>query len=291
MATMMMLRRARQPLVAVSKGYMKTGGLRFASSSTEFKNVLVEQRGRVGIITFNRPETMNQLNNDMILDICAAAEAFEGNDGVGALVLTGSGEDAFAAGAKFMEFAGLSFAEAYKQDVFRVWDRLTNIRKPLIAAVNGFALGGGSELAMMCDIIYAGEKAQFGQPETSIGLIPGWGGTQRLTRAIGKSKSMEMILTGDYLNARQAKKYGLVSKVYPAAELVEKTIELADKIANKSLPVTLLAKEAVNAAYEGSLADGLHLERRLVHSAFALDDEKEGTSAFDEGRDPVWTHQ
>ncbi|CAM9327192.1 unnamed protein product [Sphacelaria rigidula] len=187
--------------------------------------------------------------------------------------------------------ANLTFAEAYGQDKFSEWARLGKIRKPLIAAVNGYALGGGCELAMMCDIILAGEKATFVQPEIKVGVIPGWGGTQRLTRTIGKSKAMEMILTGNEMDAHQAEKDGLVSRVYPVEELVEAAVEMAGKISSMSLPVSIMAKEAVNAAFEGSLAEGVRLERRMFHSSFALDDQKEGMAAFTEKRKPEWSHK
>eukprot|EP00904_Undaria_pinnatifida_P014085 jgi/Undpi1/9807/HiC_scaffold_27.g12261.m1 len=299
-----MMLRARKPLVVgASHGYNMMKGLAFASSSRcaaasnsasinelELENVLVEQRERVGIITFNRPKALNALNSGLILDICTAAEAFEADPSVAALVLTGN-EKAFAAGADIKQLAKLTYAEAYGQDVFKEWTRLTNIRKPIIAAVNGYALGGGCELAMMCDIILAGEKAVFGQPEISLGLIPGWGGTQRLVRAVGKSKAMQMVLTGSRLDAKQAERDGLVSAVYPVEDLVEEAVKVAAKIGSMSMPIALMAKEAVNAAFEGNLTEGVRLERRIFHATFALDDQKEGTSAFAEKRTPNWTHK
>lgn len=298
-----MMLRARQTLVvAASHQGCMTRGLGFASSSRcaaststrstggKLENVLVEQRERVGIITMNRPKALNALNSGLIKDICTAAEAFEANPDVAALVLTGS-ERAFAAGADIKQLAKLSYAEAYTQDVFKEWTRLTNIRKPVIAAVNGYALGGGCELAMMCDIILAGEKAVFGQPEISLGLIPGWGGTQRLVRAVGKSKAMQMVLTGSRLDAPQAERDGLVSKVYPVEDLLEEAIAVAGEIGSMSMPITIMAKEAVNAAFEGTLTEGVRLERRIFHSTFALDDQKEGTAAFAEKRTPTWTHK
>ncbi|CAM9462057.1 unnamed protein product [Ascophyllum nodosum] len=280
--------RARQ-LLAASRGCRK--GCRFASTGkSKFDNVLVERRERVGIITFNRPKALNALNSALMKDICGAAEDFEEDPGIGALVLTGS-ERAFAAGADIKEMAGFSFAEAYGQDLFKEWARLGKIRKPMIAAVNGYALGGGCEVAMMCDIILAGEKAKFGQPEINLGVIPGWGGTQRLVRAVGKSKAMEMILTGSQVDAHQAEGDGLVAKVYPAEDLVDEAVAMAARIASKSLPVALMAKETVNAAFESTLAEGVRLERRMFHSAFALDDQKEGMAAFAEKREPKWTHK
>ncbi|CAM9810722.1 unnamed protein product [Scytosiphon promiscuus] len=269
---------------------LSSRGTRPASSSTTFDNVLVEKKDRVGIVTLNRPKALNALNGGLIQDICSAAEAFEEDPGVGAIVLTGS-DRAFAAGADIKEMASLSFAEAYGQNRFKEFARLISIRKPIIAAVNGYALGGGCELAMMCDIILAGDKAKFGQPEITLGVIPGWGGTQRLIRAVGKSKAMEMVLTGSQLDAQQAERDGLVARVYPAEELVEQAVAMASKIGSMSLPVVLMAKEATNAAFESSLAEGCRLERRMFHSCFALDDQKEGMAAFAEKRSPKWTHK
>eukprot|EP00752_Nemacystus_decipiens_P009779 g8734.t1 len=288
---MMMMRASR----ALSRchGRPRGGGggvVRLASSTSAFDNVLTETRERVGIVTLNRPKALNALNNALIQDICSAAEAFEKDSSVGAIVLTGS-ERAFAAGADIKEMASLSYAEAYGENRFKEFARLTSIRKPIIAAVNGYALGGGCELAMMCDIILAGEKAKFGQPEITLGVIPGWGGTQRLVRAVGKSKAMEMVLTGNQLDAHQAERDGLVARVYPAEELVEQAVAMAAKIGSMSLPVALLAKEATNAAFEGTLAEGCRLERRMFHSCFALDDQKEGMAAFAEKRAPKWTNK
>ncbi|CBN74616.1 enoyl-CoA hydratase [Ectocarpus siliculosus] len=293
----MMMLRAKGALSRACQRSSCVGGLRLAalsssssSSNAKFDNVLVERRERVGIVTFNRPKALNALNSGLIQDICSAAEAFEGDPEVGAIVLTGS-DRAFAAGADIKEMASLTFSEAYGENRFKEFARLTSIRKPIIAAVNGYALGGGCELAMMCDIILAGEKAMFGQPEITLGVIPGWGGTQRLIRAVGKSKAMEMVLTGNQIDAHQAEREGLVARVYPAEELVDQAVAIAAKIGSMSLPVALMAKEATNAAYEGTLAEGCRLERRMFHSCFALDDQKEGMAAFAEKRAPKWTHK
>eukprot|EP00903_Cladosiphon_okamuranus_P013376 g12466.t1 len=285
---MMMIR--SRALSRCHRPAVQAWGIRSASSTSAFDNVLTERRERVGIVTLNRPKALNALNNALIQDICSAAEAFEQDPNVGAIVLTGS-ERAFAAGADIKEMASLSYAEAYGENRFKEFARLTSIRKPIIAAVNGYALGGGCELAMMCDIILAGEKAKFGQPEITLGVIPGWGGTQRLVRAVGKSKAMEMVLTGNQLDAHQAERDGLVARVYPADQLVEEAVAMAAKIGSMSLPVALLAKEATNAAFEGTLAEGCRLERRMFHSCFALDDQKEGMAAFAEKRAPKWTHK
>lgn len=226
----------------------------------------------------------------MVSEINAAAAAFDADKSIGAIVLTGS-DRAFAAGADIKEMASVTFPSVYTANMFVHWADLTKIRKPVIAAVNGFALGGGCELAMMCDIIVAGETAVFGQPEVTIGTIPGCGGTQRLIRAVGKSKAMEMVLTGDYkMNAAEAKERGLVSRVVPAANTLAEAIELATKIADRSQPAIALAKEATNAAYESSLAEGVRFERRLFHATFATLDQKEGMAAFTQKRAPVWKH-
>lgn len=249
--------------------------------------VLTEKRGAVGLITLNRPKALNALNSQLIAEINAAARAFDSDATVGAIVITGS-ERAFAAGADIKEMAGKEFVECYTANMFSEWADLTKIRKPVIAAVNGFALGGGCELAMMADIIVAGDKAQFGQPEVTIGTIPGCGGTQRLIRSVGKSKAMEMVLTGDRITAAEALSAGLVARVYPAAELVDSAVAMAAKIASFSKPVIAMAKEATNAAYESSLTEGVRLERRLFHQTFALKDQKEGMGAFADKRKPSW---
>ncbi|CAM9288574.1 unnamed protein product [Pylaiella littoralis] len=288
---MMMIRGSAGRLL-LCRSHRSFQEVRFASSSSaKFDNVLVERRERVGLVTLNRPKALNALNTGLIKDICSAAEALDADPEIGAIVFTGS-ERAFAAGADIKEITSLSFAEAFGQNRFTEFSRLTSIRKPIIAAVNGFALGGGCELAMMCDIILAGEHAKFGQPEITLGIIPaGWGGTQRLVRAVGKSKAMEMVLTGNQIDAHQAERDGLVARVYPAEELVDQAVAMAAKIGSMSLPLSLMAKEATNAAFESTLAEGCRLERRIFHSCFALDDQKEGMAAFAEKRAPTWTHK
>lgn len=226
----------------------------------------------------------------MVTEINTAAAAFDADTSIGAIVMTGS-DRAFAAGADIKEMAGVTFPSVYTANMFSHWADLTRIRKPVIAAVNGFALGGGCELAMMCDIIIAGDTAIFGQPEVTIGTIPGCGGTQRLIRAVGKSKAMEMVLTGDYkMLAQEAKERGLVSRVVPAAMTLQEALDVATKIADRSQPMIALAKEATNAAFESSLAEGIRFERRLFHATFATQDQKEGMAAFTGKRAPVWKH-
>ncbi|GAA0566997.1 enoyl-CoA hydratase [Caenispirillum bisanense] len=251
-----------------------------------YENILVETRGRVGLITLNRPKALNALCVGLIKDLGAALDAFEADDEVGCIVLTGS-EKAFAAGADIKEMADKSYMDAYLQDFITVgWQRITTCRKPIIAAVAGYALGGGCEIAMMCDFILAAENAKFGQPEITIGTIPGSGGTQRLTRFVGKSKAMEMCLTGRQMDAAEAERAGLVSRIVPVADLVDEAVKTAERIAGMSRPAVLMTKEAVNAAYETTLQQGVMFERRLFHSTFATEDQKEGMAAFVEKRQP-----
>ncbi|HSV29565.1 MAG TPA: enoyl-CoA hydratase [Candidatus Omnitrophota bacterium] len=251
-----------------------------------YENIIVETRGRVGLITLNRPKAMNALCNALIAELGKALDAFEKDDEVGAIVLTGS-EKAFAAGADIKEMASKSYMDCYLEDfITNGWERVTKCRKPIIAAVAGYALGGGCEVAMMCDFILAADNAKFGQPEITLGIIPGAGGTQRLTRAVGKAKAMEMCMTGRMMDAAEAERVGLVSRIVPAADLVEEAVKVADRIAGMSRPVVMMAKEAVNAAFETTLAQGVHFERRLFHSTFATDDQKEGMAAFAEKRTP-----
>ncbi|MDF1598814.1 enoyl-CoA hydratase [Mesorhizobium sp. YIM 152430] len=248
-----------------------------------YETILVETRGRVGLITLNRPKALNALNSDVLKDVVAAAEAFEANPKIGAIVLTGS-EKAFAAGADIKEMHSKSYIDMYMQDFFSGWDAFTRVRKPVIAAVSGYALGGGCELAMMCDFIIAADNAKFGQPEITLGVMPGMGGSQRLTRFVGKSKAMDMCLTGRMMDAAEAERSGLVSRVVPAGELVEEAIRAASKIAEFSLPAVMMTKEAVNRSYETFLGEGLRFERRVFHAMFSLDDQKEGMAAFSEKR-------
>jgi enoyl-CoA hydratase len=255
-----------------------------------FQTILVKQDGRVGTITLNRPEALNALNAQLGTEVLAAAQAFDADPGIGAIIITGS-DRAFAAGADIKEMAPRSYMDMYTQDWFAAWDELARVRTPLIAAVAGHALGGGCELAMICDFIIAADNAKFGQPEIKLGVIPGMGGSQRLTRAIGKSKAMEMVLTGRTMGAEEAERAGLVARVVPVAGLMEDALATAEAIAGMSRPIALLAKEAVNAAYEMSLAEGVHFERRLNHSCWATDDQKEGMAAFIDKRTPEFTHR
>jgi enoyl-CoA hydratase len=248
-----------------------------------FENIIVETRGRVGLITLNRPKALNALNGALMEEVGNALEAFQADKGVGAVVITGS-EKAFAAGADIKEMAGLSYPDTYLDDFITRWDRVAQARKPIIAAVAGFALGGGCEVAMMCDFIIAADTAKFGQPEIKLGVIPGAGGTQRLTRAVGKAKAMDLCLTGRLMDATEAERAGLVARVVPATELLDTAIKAAEEIASFSAPAVLLAKEAVNRAFETSLAEGLRFERRTFQALFGTPDQKEGMGAFVEKR-------
>jgi enoyl-CoA hydratase len=247
------------------------------------QNIIVETKGRVGLIRLNRPNALNALNSAMMVEIAAAVDAFEADAGIGCLVVTGS-DKAFAAGADIKEMASKSYMDAFMGNFCATWDRLAHARKPVIAAVAGFALGGGCELAMQCDIIIAADTAKFGQPEIKLGIIPGIGGTQRLTRAVGKAKAMDLILTGRMMDAAEAERSGLVARVVPAADLFAEAMKTADNIAAMSLPSVMAAKEAVNRAFEISLAEGVAFERRVFHALFATEDQKEGMAAFVEKR-------
>ncbi len=254
-----------------------------------FENVIVEVRGKVGLITLNRPKAMNALNDALIDELCAALDGFEADDGIGCVVITGS-EKAFAAGADIAAMKDWGYMDVYKTNyISRNWDRIGRCRKPIIAAVAGFALGGGCELAMMCDFIIAADSAKFGQPEIKLGILPGSGGTQRLPRAIGKAKAMDMCLTSRFMDAAEAERAGLVSRIVPADKLIDEALAAATTIAGFSAPVVMMTKESVNRAFESSLAEGLLFERRTFHAAFALDDQKEGMSAFVEKRKPGFT--
>lgn len=257
---------------------------------TDYNFIKAEIRGNVGLITLHRPKALNALCDGLLDDLIHAANSFDNNDSIGAIVITGS-EKAFAAGADIKEMSKRNYVECYTKNQFKNWGDIAKITKPTIAAVSGFALGGGCELAMMCDIMIAAENAKFGQPEITLGVIPGCGGTQRLIRAIGKSKAMEMILTGNMINAAQAERDGLVCKVVPNDKLIDSAIEMASKIASFSRPAVAMAKETVNAAYELNLEEGLRFERRIFHSMFSLDDQKEGMAAFVEKRPAKWTHK
>ncbi|WP_274630486.1 enoyl-CoA hydratase [Arvimicrobium flavum] len=255
-----------------------------------YETILVETRGKVGLITLNRPKALNALNSQVLAEVIDAAKAFDANNAIGAIVLTGS-EKAFAAGADIKEMQSKSYAEMYGDDFFAGWDELNRVRKPVIAAVAGYALGGGCELAMMCDFIIAADNAKFGQPEITLGVMPGMGGSQRLTRFVGKSKAMEMCLTGRMMDAAEAERSGLVSRVVPLGELIEDALKTAAKIAEFSQPAVMMNKEAVNRAYETTLSEGLRFERRVFHAMFALDDQKEGMAAFVEKRTPSFRNR
>ncbi|MBN3826283.1 enoyl-CoA hydratase [Burkholderia sp. Ac-20384] len=256
-----------------------------------YENILVETRGRVGLVTLNRPKALNALNDALMDELGDALKAFDADDGIGAIVVTGS-EKAFAAGADIGMMATYSYMDAYRGDyITRNWETVREIRKPIIAAVSGFALGGGCELAMMCDIIFAADTAKFGQPEIKLGVMPGAGGTQRLPRAVSKAKAMDMCLTARFMDAAEAERAGLVSRVLPADTLLYEALAAAATIAEFSLPAVMMVKESVNRAYETTLAEGVHFERRLFHSLFATEDQKEGMAAFVEKRKPVFKHR
>lgn len=253
--------------------------------------VLTEVHGKVGLIRINRPEALNALNNDVVDGISHAIDRFEADENIGCMVLTGN-EKAFAAGADIGFMKDFDYMHAYKTDfITRNWERIRTARKPVIAAVSGFALGGGCEIAMMCDMIYAADTAKFGQPEIKIGIIPGAGGTQRLPRAVGKAKAMDMCLTARMMDAAEAERCGLVARVLPADQLLDETLKAAATIASYSLPVVMMAKESVNRAFESSLSEGLLFERRVFHATFAIEDQKEGMAAFAEKRKPAFKNR
>src|SRR3954464_7477166 len=253
--------------------------------------IKVEQQGRVGLITLNRPKQMNALNPQLMQELGVALQAFDADEGVGAIVLTGS-EKAFAAGADIGAMKDYTYMDAFMQDyITRDWEHIRRIRKPVIAAVAGYALGGGNELAMMCDIVIAADNARFGQPEINLGIMPGAGGTQRLPRAVGKAKAMDLCLTARMMDAQEAERSGLVSRVVPLDRLMEETMAVAQKIAGYSLPVVMMLKESINRAYESTLAEGVLFERRLFHSQFGLADQREGMAAFLEKRKPSFKHR
>merc|ERR1712141_268983 len=274
----------------IARNVPKNGLFRAMSTVPKYDYVNVEHKGtdgRVALVSLNRPKALNALFSPLMDDLIAALTHLDNDASVGAIVLTGS-QKAFAAGADIKEMQHRKFAENFSTNFLEYWGNVSKVRKPIVAAVNGYALGGGCELAMMCDIIYAGDKAKFGQPEITIGTIPGAGGTQRLTRWVGKSLAMEMNLTGVPISATEAKEAGLVSKVFPAEELVDKAVAAADKIASHSKLITQMCKQATNAAYETTLSEGLATEKRLFHATFATSDRLEGMTAFVEKRKPEW---
>lgn len=256
-----------------------------------YQDIIVDRKGRVGLITFNRPKSLNALCDSLVRELGAALDELEADQAIGAIVITGS-EKAFAAGADIKEMKDREFVDVYRTDfITRGWERIAGCRKPVIAAVAGYALGGGCEMAMMCDIIIAADNAKFGQPEITIGVLPGAGGTQRLARTIGKAKTMELCLTGRMMDAEEAERSGLVARIVPAAQLLDETLKLADRIAGMSAPIAMMVKECVNRAYETTLSEGLRFERRLFHAAFATEDQKEGMAAFAEKRQPAFRNR
>ena len=256
-----------------------------------YENIVVETRGRVGFITLNRPKQLNALNDALMNELQSALSGFDADEAIGAIVITGS-ERAFAAGADVGAMKDWSYMDVYKTDfITRNWERIRTVRKPVIAAVAGVALGGGCELAMMCDIVIAADSAKFGQPEIRLGIIPGAGGTQRLPRAVGKSKAMDLVLTGRMMDAQEAERAGLVSRIVPADKLLDEAFSVANAICEYSLPAVMMAKESVNRAYESSLAEGILFERRNFHSLFATEDQKEGMQAFLGKRKPAFKHR
>jgi enoyl-CoA hydratase len=256
-----------------------------------YEFILAEVKGRVALITLNRPKQLNALAPKLMQELGAALYGFDADDGVGCILITGN-EKAFAAGADIGAMKDFDFQHAYKSNyITRDWEHIRNVRKPVIAAVAGYALGGGCELAMMCDIIIAAESAKFGQPEINLGVLPGSGGTQRLPRAVGKAKAMDLCLTARMMDATEAERAGLVSRVVPNDKLMEEAMAVAEKIASYSLPAVMMVKESINRAYESTLSEGVLFERRLFHAAFALDDQKEGMAAFVEKRKPKFKHR
>jgi enoyl-CoA hydratase len=255
-----------------------------------YQNILVETQGRVGIIRLNRPQALNALNKALIAELTQAIETFDADETIGCMLITGS-DKAFAAGADIKEMADKPFIDAYLGDFVSNWNVAARARKPIVAAVAGFALGGGCELAMQCDIVIAADTARFGQPEIKLGVIPGIGGTQRLARAVGKAKAMDLILTGRMMDAAEAEKSGLVARLVPPEKLMDEAMKVAETIANMSLPSVLAGKEAVNRAFEGGLSEGMAFERRIFHSLFATEDQKEGMKAFIEKRTPKWKNK
>jgi enoyl-CoA hydratase len=256
-----------------------------------YQNILTETRGRVGLVTLNRPSVLNALNDALMNELGEALEIFDADENIGAMVVTGN-DKAFAAGADIAAMKDLSYMDVFKSEfITRNWERVRGVRKPVIAAVAGYALGGGCELAMMCDIIIAADSAKFGQPEIKLGIIPGAGGTQRLPRAVGKAKAMDLVLTARVMDAAEAERSGLVSRVVPAGKLLEEALAAASQIASHSLPSVMMAKEAINRAYEAPLSEGMLFERRLFHSLFGTEDQKEGMAAFVEKRKPAFKHK
>ena len=261
------------------------------SQERTYQNILIERRGAVGIATLNRPQALNALNAALIGELASAIDEFEHDDAIGAIVLTGN-DKAFAAGADVKEMAGKTYPETYLDDfITDGWERVAQCRKPVVAAVAGFALGGGCEIAMMCDIVVAADNARFGQPEITLGTIPGAGGTQRLARFVGKAKAMDLCLTGRMMDAAEAERAGLVSRIVPAAELLTEAVKVAERISEMSRPIAMMVKELVNRAYETTLAEGVRFERRVFHATFATEDRREGMAAFIAKRKPAFRNR
>ncbi len=256
-----------------------------------YSHLIVETHDRVGVVTLNRPKMLNALSTALMIELGRALAGFERDDAIGAMIITGD-EKSFAAGADISEMKDKTYMDVYKENfITEHWEEVTRCRKPVIAAVGGYALGGGCELAMMCDFIIAADSAQFGQPEINLGIIPGAGGTQRLIRAVGKSKAMELCLSGRIMSAEEAERAGLVARVVPADALLEETMKTAQAIAAKSLPALMICKESINRSFDSGLSEGLLFERRQFHSLFASEDQKEGMAAFVEKRKPEWKHR
>ena len=256
-----------------------------------YENIQTETKGRIGIVRLDRPKALNALCADLVRELGQALDGFEADGNVGCMVLTGN-DKAFAAGADIKEMKEKSYQDVFLQDFITIgWEKVSQVRKPIIAAVAGYALGGGCEMAMMCDFIIAADNAKFGQPEITLGTIPGAGGTQRLPRFIGKSKAMDLVLTGRMMDAAEAERCGLVSRVVPLGQLMDEAIATAEKIAGMSLPATMVAKEAVNRAFETTLAEGVRFERRTFHATFGFEDRKEGMDAFADKRRAAWKHR
>ncbi len=256
-----------------------------------YTTLIAETRGRVGLIVFDRPKALNALNAELVAELASALDSFEADDGIGAIVITGS-EKAFAAGADIKEMKDKTFMDVYLADfITKGWERVAACRKPVIAAVAGYALGGGCEIALMCDFIIAADNAKFGQPEITLGTMPGAGGSQRLTRLVGKSKAMEMCLTGRQMDAEEAERSGLVSRIVPVAALIDEAVKTAETVAGMSRPIVFMVKESVNRAYETTLAEGIRFERRLFHATFGTADQKEGMAAFLEKRPPGFANR
>jgi enoyl-CoA hydratase len=268
----------------------RSPGKIMSGEGVSYQNIIVETRGKVGLIRLNRPQALNALSRALMQDLTHALDAFEADTAIGCMVITGS-DKAFAAGADIKEMADKTFADAFLGDFAANWERAATVRKPVIAAVAGFALGGGCELAMQCDLIIAADNAKFGQPEIRLGVIPGIGGTQRLTRAVGKAKAMDLILTGRMMDAQEAERGGLVARIVPLASLVDEAMKVAETIASMSLPAVLAAKEAVNRSFETTLAEGVRFERRVFHAMFATADQKEGMAAFIAKRPPKFENK